>query len=174
MQSLCPKRERGAGGRKERGKEEPLTFTEHLLHASHGCGCWQRPGWKEVNERREAELMGFLTELSSYSYFLGLGLCLSFSTFFLSLSLDVIWSWLITSLRLLLTLRMEAEEGIPHLFPEGGRKTAACQGHGRWGEDAGNLQALLEEDLLWVAGLPFTGHGILGKLLCFIFPLNFM
>lgn len=97
MQSLCPKRERGTAGRKERGKGEPLTFAEHLLHASHGCGCWQAPGWREVNDRREAELMGLLTELSSYSYFLGLELFLASYTCFLSLSLDVIWSWLITS-----------------------------------------------------------------------------
>ena len=69
---------------------------------------------------------------------------------------------------------MEAEEGIPHLSPEAGRRTPACQGHGHRGESAGNLQALPEGDLLRVVGLPFTGHGILGKLLCFIFLLNFM
>lgn len=84
-----------------------------------------------MNERREAELMGLLTELCFYSYFLGLEttpVLFHFFSFPLSgCHLELAHH---ISLRLLLTLRMEAEEGIPHLSPEGGRKTAACQGHG--------------------------------------------
>lgn len=65
----------------------------------------------------------------------------------------------VTSLRLCLDLSwMEAEEGVmvlwawPHLSSEGGRKTPWHQGSGCRGENAGNLRAVLEEDLLWVTG----------------------
>ena len=137
----------GREGRKEARKEGHIIYIKHLLHARHGTGCWQTSGWEGVRERKEVDMMEVFDRTESLFLLSWPGAAPAPCAF--SFFLFIIWSHLVACLSGSALTHLEWKmRWVWYLVKF---TSPVHQQSGNWGRNAGNLRALLEEDLLLVA-----------------------